>query len=593
MRAFALLSLPGVAFAVRPRYGANALSTSVTLNVETNWGNGDEKDVCSGWGESFWHQSDGSEAAGKTFVSLYAQTGPVIPRNIISVMSGLGEERFDEAWHVLTFEPTESHTYLEFTSSSFRGEVLFATPERDYYGTHTEVIGPLRAKDYTSNSITNSKDPTVTDFWGWYHTKAKCKNGATDNCEINFKSVADVKCRNCPVGYSASPCSPAVSLSTACTGCTTATTPPGQFCTGAMPVYSVKYNTKPHIVNGGLYLSSDGTTYTSEPRREPLEPCPVGFFCSGGQLTRCGLGKFCREESSVEVDCPEGRFCVTPERWDFCPVGSKCPAGSTQPQDCERGTYAGMGSSRCRPCAAGTYAASGNAEKCDYCPPGTWQPNEGSVACVMIPAGHYSGDRKTITACPAGSFCPAGSGKPTACKEGTFSYDLADACSECPAGSSQPFSGKVMCEPCAVGSNQSATGQKSCETCRAGLVTGNSTGLAECVACASNGTARVDTVSSVCVCKSGFNGTTCSARISGGSAGATSSPTARTSAPFVPAGPSSSTGSDSGIVLPAALGGLAGAALLVVAGVAWRRRQHSASKHPLDAWAEGRPHTAI
>jgi hypothetical protein len=647
MRAFALLSLLGVALGQRS--GDRSLAVHVNTGVETNWHG--EKDVCSSWGEAFWYQFDGDAAVGKTFVSLYDEWGN--PLNDHTLMTGIGEERFEETWHVLAFEPTESHTFAYFTtygtakSGTARTQKLFESPTFEYRGHNTEFIGPLRPRDDTSNQGTSSRNPTVSDFWSGYITRAHCGNtGWNDNCEIDFKSVVDVKCRNCPIGYSASPCSPSDRRSTACTACTTTTTQEGWFCTGAMPVYSVSYTKPPDFVKAQLECTDVSAfftdcTYTSAERRKPHEPCPAGFFCSGGQLSRCRPGKYCPAQSSRENDCPGGHFCATPDRREPCPSGSKCPAGSTQPQGCKSGTYAFGSQETCSPCEPGTLAASDNAPSCQNCPQGTWQPLKGSVACSAIPAGHYSGDRKTLTACPAGSFCPAGSVnptpcksgtfssgeraeicsecpagsfcpagsvKPTPCKPGTFSSDRAEVCSECPAGSSQSlsgktmcepcavgssqrFSGKVMCEPCAAGSSQNAPGKSSCNICRAGFVTANTTGLAECVACASNGTAMVDLVRSVCVCKQGFKGETCSAKISDGSAEATSRPTA--SAPSPPTGPSA--GSDRDIALPAALGGLAGAALLVVGAVAWRRRQHRAGKpslDSLDAWA-GRPHTAI
>ena len=103
----------------------------------------------------------------------------------------------------------------------------------------------------------------------------------------------------------------------------------------------------------------------------PAGNCSDGYFCAGNATT------------AQPTDGTTG---------DECPLGHYCPAGSGQPLPCEDGTYAGVTTM----------------SVCDECTPGYYcVPGESDV---------------TPAACPAGYYCPAGTGYIwTPCPLGTFS----------------------------------------------------------------------------------------------------------------------------------------------------------------------------
>lgn len=72
---------------------------------------------------------------------------------------------------------------------------------------------------------------------------------------------------------------------------------------------------------------------------------------------------------------------------------------------------------QCMPCLSGTYSSSG---KCINCPAGKYQNLTGQLSCK---------------ACPAGSYCPAGSVEPKPCLPGQYQDATGQgSCKSCPAG---------------------------------------------------------------------------------------------------------------------------------------------------------------
>jgi len=70
---------------------------------------------------------------------------------------------------------------------------------------------------------------------------------------------------------------------------------------------------------------------------------------------------------------------------------------------------------------------------------GTYQPSNGSSACLLCQPGYYClNDSVLPTICPVGSFCPNGSASGITCPNGTHGSvtKLSDPsqCSKCPTG---------------------------------------------------------------------------------------------------------------------------------------------------------------
>lgn len=122
-------------------------------------------------------------------------------------------------------------------------------------------------------------------------------------------------------------------------------------------------------------------------------------------------------------------ICPPPNIWGkgrsptlprLCPVGAYCPANTTAAtlQPCPSGTFGnrtGLAlASQCTPCAAGAYCAT----------PGLTAPTGPCAAAYYCQRGANTStplDGRTGNLCPAGSYCPEGSGAPRRCPAGTFS----------------------------------------------------------------------------------------------------------------------------------------------------------------------------
>ncbi len=374
-----------------------------------------------------------------------------------------------------------------------------------------------------------------------------CNVAPPQDCGTGYYSQeGDKDCHKCPIGYYCgstrnsmpTPClsgtATNVEASATCAACTAgqysirgsavcSACPAGYYClyTDRAPIvcpfgtYSNVGATACSPCTAGYVCLPGSTTPTPADRRCPrgfycnyatvdstnilqLVPCPEGKYGSaeGGSTvvtgcSDCPLGHYCPLKGmTVPIPCPKGTVCATlglavavdcplgtynPNVGKSltsdclqCPAGNFCPKGATEPQTCAAGFYCAAGtgnfstachagtysalkaigtSADCTICPAGAYCPEGSGMP-TYCPPGTYNPDTGksvSTDCANCDAGTACpkyGNIKSYSGivCPPGYYCPAGTGYPTQfpCPNGTYSdeYKLTDVsqCLICPKG---------------------------------------------------------------------------------------------------------------------------------------------------------------
>ncbi|XP_062816991.1 zonadhesin isoform X2 [Anolis carolinensis] len=261
---------------------------------------------------------------------------------------------------------------------------------------------------------------------------------------------------------------------------------------------------------------------------QPTGDCPSGYACPPGTgfpySFPCLPGSYWENSTmdggGVCKPCPAGFYCdfVAMIQPKICPLGSYCTSGSSQPEQCPKGTYGhkkGLtGLQECNPCRAGFYCAtqgqtapSGRCEAGFYC----W-----SRAVSPLPRDGVTGD-----ICPPGAYCPLGSSLPILCPPGTYSNTSGlknlNQCLDCPpgfycdgtntqapSGPCKPgyfcigasktatqmmakeghytLEGAVQPEPCPPGSFQPSLAQSTCQECPSGMFC-NHTGMVEPLTC--------------------------------------------------------------------------------------------------------------
>nr|XP_054760934.1 uncharacterized protein LOC129267226 [Lytechinus pictus] len=238
-----------------------------------------------------------------------------------------------------------------------------------------------------------------------------------------------------------------------------------------------------------------GTKYSKE------FPCPNGTFSDQTNLeeaddcTPCSGGMYCDRESLTAPygECEAGYYCIsgasspTPTdgvTGDICPVGTYCPTGSNKTYDCPPSTYnptEGRESiSECLACDAG-----------EYCPVYGLNTTAGDCDAGFYCAGNASSasptDGVTGDECPVGHRCPAGSPQPIQCEPGTYTDTTQnEAClqctpghycitgsnpEDCPAGFYCPEGTGHVWQSCPAGTFSPSTGlsnETQCTQCTAG-----------------------------------------------------------------------------------------------------------------------------
>ena len=250
--------------------------------------------------------------------------------------------------------------------------------------------------------------------------------------------------------------------------------------------------------------------------------CPAGFMCDTeginsvqllDQNHKCPAGYWCAgavEVNVIDNDPPARDACDNGQNIGKCPIGFKCPEGSSRPIICPAGTYQNEeGAADCKTCEereychpgastidnvmrgecpAGYFCPSGTRSKYENpCPQGTYNPNVGSAgpteddACLpclegsfcgqeglsspsgLCKAGYYCGLGKKIPTdrpCGVGNYCPEGSTAPQPCPVGKYcpSRTMTDAMLEndgfdcspgylCQEGSQSPNPVSGRCNP--------------------------------------------------------------------------------------------------------------------------------------------------
>ncbi|XP_075046430.1 uncharacterized protein LOC142107145 [Mixophyes fleayi] len=224
---------------------------------------------------------------------------------------------------------------------------------------------------------------------------------------------------------------------------------PGYVC----PVGSRSPTSSENACPSGTFTDHQNLFHKSQ-----CEICPARFFCATGSGGRqrppvpCPRGHYCPPgtKHGSQYKCPPGTWSDRPglasDRECYsCPAGWFCLAGAEGPSG---------------KCSAGYFCTEGSQFGSQFpCPAGTFNLKLGSVR-----VGECS-------ACPIGSYCPAGTSKPALCPIGTYraeqgARDVGE-CDQCPAGSSCSNIGMGSPMPCGAGSF-SDTGSSACLLCPAG-----------------------------------------------------------------------------------------------------------------------------
>ncbi|XP_014437383.1 signal peptide, CUB and EGF-like domain-containing protein 2 isoform X6 [Tupaia chinensis] len=200
-------------------------------------------------------------------------------------------------------------------------------------------------------------------------------------------------------------------------------------------------------------------------------------------------------------------------------VAKKSPRTSErQAESC--GVGQGHAESQCVSCRPGTYY-DGAQERCILCPNGTFQNEEGQIACEPCPRSETPGALK-ITEAWNLSECGGPSVPSGLCRPGEYSADGFAPCQLCALGTFQPEAGRTSCFPCGGGlptKHLGATSFQDCETrvqCSPGHFYNTTThrcircpagtyqpefGKNNCVSCPGNTTTDFDGSTNITQCK--------------------------------------------------------------------------------------------
>jgi len=233
----------------------------------------------------------------------------------------------------------------------------------------------------------------------------------------------------------------------------------------------------PHLCPAGQMRNITGAGHPDE-----CPPCRDGFYCPNDTINMHGIpcepGFNCSEGAATPDVCPAGYYCPaetgTPPP---CPEGFYCPGGTIIPIVCEKPYYCPLGSYDPVICDLG-YQAVDHAGirydmdlSCRICPNGTYGNYTDRSICEACPAGFYcpagtgNGDENE---CWMGTYCPTGSHEPTSCPRGTYGTrtraESSSDCTLCPADTYSNIEYATRCEPCG-GTSEAAPGSSQC-TCK-------------------------------------------------------------------------------------------------------------------------------
>ena len=111
------------------------------------------------------------------------------------------------------------------------------------------------------------------------------------------------------------------------------------------------------------------------------------------------------------IECPEGRYCIDGINKDACDPGYFCDFGAVSATDTDK------------ICPAGHYCPAGTGLPI-RCPEGYYNPNEGGQSkndCYPCEAGYYCIENDSVSRiCPKGHFCSTVTTDPTPCRPGQY-----------------------------------------------------------------------------------------------------------------------------------------------------------------------------
>lgn len=227
-------------------------------------------------------------------------------------------------------------------------------------------------------------------------------------------------------------------------------------------------------------------SFTNSEGKATCTPCAPGTYQNASGATacmECPEGAYCPEGAAAALPCPAGEFSnevglQNREGCSPCPAGTYCFVGSTVATNCSKGTYAETErSQRCDACPEGKHQGEEGASQCNKCDDGFTCP-EGSVVqmpAVCDPRMYFDAAVEQCLGCPAGSVCAGGASQPMPCNRGTYCMANVSQPTDCPAGKYQDSEGQATCKMCPHGKFCQA-GSTTPLLCPAGTF-GNASGL--------------------------------------------------------------------------------------------------------------------
>jgi len=141
--------------------------------------------------------------------------------------------------------------------------------------------------------------------------------------------------------------------------------------------------------------------------------------------------------------CALGHYGTTPDLTTFacsgeCPVGHRCPKGTSLPVPCPPGYHASNnGSTTCTPCGIGNSSSVPRAVDCEPCSRGSFSSLPGATACDRCAAGGYCAQVGAASASMTFEPCPVGTWS------GAVGATSNATCESCPAGKANPITGST------------------------------------------------------------------------------------------------------------------------------------------------------
>jgi len=227
--------------------------------------------------------------------------------------------------------------------------------------------------------------------------------------------------------------------------------------------------------------------------------CQAGEYSSANRSTgceTCAAGQFSGQNGSSG--------CGT------CLVDTYSQAGATACTACPLGHFslALTGSTGCRTCVAGSFFRVDEQRRCQACQRGNYTSTGGATECLVCPAGSFSLDVATAcSACEHGKFLSAPGGSAClACSPGQYSSGTGEVgCDECMAGTFVTGAGAWECENCSAGTFSVEDGVSVCEPCGPGTFS-KDVGVRFCVECSAGRYSSGEGATACLDCDAGFFG---------------------------------------------------------------------------------------